>query len=153
MAVCKSHSGQKKYCVSNYEAVFGQKCHPTLECSLAEMHECWSISQRLWLSPDERLQKYVGENDIADIEFDRKRLAAVFDEDDEDEEEYEHTHLPMELDNAAFPDIDIMLSFDSDEDNADKVGYVHGAVKANAQEDDVFFLEKQQHQQMSQLRR
>ncbi len=28
MAVCDSHSGRKKYCVSNYEAVFGQKYHP-----------------------------------------------------------------------------------------------------------------------------
>jgi hypothetical protein len=26
MAKCNSHSGRKKYCVSNYEAVFGQKC-------------------------------------------------------------------------------------------------------------------------------
>jgi hypothetical protein len=30
MAVCNSHSGQKKYCVSNHKAVFGQKYHPTL---------------------------------------------------------------------------------------------------------------------------
>jgi hypothetical protein len=44
----------------------------------------------------------------------------------------------MELDNSAYPDI--TLSFDSDEDNADEVGYVHGAVKANAQEDNVVFV-------------
>ncbi len=25
MALCNSHSGQKRYCVSNYEAVFGKK--------------------------------------------------------------------------------------------------------------------------------
>jgi hypothetical protein len=64
MAVCNSHSRQKKYCISNYEAVFGQKYHPILKCSLAEMRECRSISQRLWLSTDERLKKYVRENDI-----------------------------------------------------------------------------------------
>jgi hypothetical protein len=44
----------------------------------------------------------------------------------------------VELDDPAFPDITV--SFDSDEDTADKVGYVHGAVKANAQEDDVVFV-------------
>jgi hypothetical protein len=44
----------------------------------------------------------------------------------------------MELGNAAFPDITV--SFDSDEDNADKVGYVHGAVEANVQEVDVVFV-------------
>ncbi len=138
MAVCNSYSGQKKYCVSNYKAVVGQKYHLMLKCSLAEMRECWSISQRLWLSEDERLKKYVRENDIVDIELDKNRLAAAFDEDDEDKEEYEWRHPPVELDNAAFPDITI--SFDSDEDNADKVGYVHGAVKANAQEEDVVFV-------------
>jgi hypothetical protein len=138
MAVCNSHSGRKKYCISNYKAVFGQKYHPTLKCSLAEMHECWSIFQRLWLSPDERLEKYVQENDIVDIELDNNGLAADFGEDDEDEEEYEQMHPPVELDNAAFPNVTV--SFDSDEDNADKVGYVHGAVKANAQEDDVVFV-------------
>ena len=87
MAVCNSHSGQKKYSVSNYEAVFGQKYHPTLMCTLAEICECRSISQRLWLSPDERLKKYVKENDIVDIEFDKNVLAAAFDEDNEVEEE------------------------------------------------------------------
>jgi hypothetical protein len=89
MALCNSHSIQKKYCISNYEAVFGQKYHPTLKCSLEEMHECRSIFQRLRLSPDERLEKYVQENDIVDIEFDKIGLAAAFDEDDEDEEEHE----------------------------------------------------------------
>jgi hypothetical protein len=39
------------------------------------MRECRSISQRLWLSPDERLEKYVTENDIVDIEFDENVLA------------------------------------------------------------------------------
>jgi hypothetical protein len=56
MAVCNSHSRKKRYCISNYEAVFGQKYHPTLKCSLADMRECRSISQRLWLRPDERLE-------------------------------------------------------------------------------------------------
>ncbi len=40
--------------------------------------------------------------------------------------------------NAAFPDITV--SFDSDENNDDKVGYIHGAGKAKAQEDDVIFV-------------
>ncbi len=87
MAVCNSHSGQKRYCISNYEAVFGQKYHPTLKCSLADMRECQSISQRLWLSLDERLEKYVQRSDIVDIEFDENGLAAAFDDDNEDDEE------------------------------------------------------------------
>ncbi len=44
----------------------------------------------------------------------------------------------MELDDAAFPDI--TGSFDSDEDNADKVAYVNDAVKDNAREDEVAFV-------------
>jgi hypothetical protein len=138
MAVCNNHSGHRRYCVSNYEAVFGQKYHPMLKCSLAEMHEWQSISQRLWLSLDERLKKYVWENDIIDIEFEKNGLAATFDDDDEDDEEYERMHPPVELDDAAFPDI--TGSFDLDEDNADKVAYVHDAVKANAQEYKVAFV-------------
>ncbi len=39
------------------------------------------------MSPDERLEKYVQENDIVDIEFGENVLAAAFDEDDEVEEE------------------------------------------------------------------
>ncbi len=89
MAVCNSHSGRKKYSVSNYEAVFGQKYHPTLMCNLAEICECWSISQRLWISPDERLEKYVNNNDIVDIDVDKSVLAADFDEDDELEEKFD----------------------------------------------------------------
>ena len=65
-------------------------------------------------------------------------LAAAFDEDDEVEEEYDRMHPPVELDDTAFPDITV--SFDSDEDNDDKVGYIHGAGKAKAQEDDVIFV-------------
>jgi hypothetical protein len=72
------------------------------------------------------------------IEFDKNVLAAAFDEDDEVEEEYDRMHPPMELDDAAFTDITV--SFDSDEDNDDKVGYVHGAGKAKAREDDVIFV-------------
>ena len=44
----------------------------------------------------------------------------------------------MELDNTAFPDV--TGSFDSDEDNADKLAYVNDAVNANAQEDKVAFV-------------
>ncbi len=40
-------------------------------------------------------------------------LAADFDEDDELEEEFDRMHPPVELDDAAFPDITV--SFDSDE--------------------------------------
>jgi hypothetical protein len=138
MTVCNSHSGQKRYCISNYRAVFGQKYHPMLKCSLADMHECRSIPQKLWLSPDESLKKYVQKNDIVDIEFEKNGLAAAFNDDNKEDEEYERTHPPMELDDTAFPDI--TGSFDSDEDNADKDAYVNDSVKDNAQEDEVAFV-------------
>ena len=101
------------------------------------MHECRSISQRLQLSPNERFKKYVQENNIVNIQFDNNGLAAAFDDDNEDDEEYDRTHPPVELDDAAF--LDITGSFDSDEDNADKVAHVNDAVKANTQEAKVSF--------------
>jgi hypothetical protein len=120
MAVCNCHSGRKKYSVSNYEAVFGQNYHPTLMCSLAEIRECQSISQRLRISPDERLEKYLKDNDIVDKDVDESVLAAEFNEDKECEEEFDQMHPPVELDDAAFPDIKV--SFDSDEEYDNKVG-------------------------------
>jgi hypothetical protein len=112
MAVCNSHSGQKSYSVSNYEAVFGQKYHPILMCSLAEICKCQSISQRLWISPNEKLEKYVQDNDIIDIDVDESLLVADFDEDKECEEEFDWMNPLVELDDAAFPDIQV--SFNSD---------------------------------------
>jgi hypothetical protein len=138
MAICNSHSGQKKYSVSKYKTVFGQKYHPTLMCSLAEIHECQSISQRLRISPDERLEKYVMDNDIVDIDVDASVLAADYDEDEEYEEEFERMHPPVELDDAAFPDIKV--SFDSDKEYDTKVGYHHGAGKTKAQDNDVVLV-------------
>jgi hypothetical protein len=102
------------------------------------MRECRSVSQRLRLSSDVRLEKYVTENDTGDIEFDKNVLAAAFDKDDEVEEEYDWMHPPMELDDATLPDFS--ESFDSDEDNDDKVGHAHCAGKAEAQEDDVVLV-------------
>jgi len=69
MSVCNSHSGIRKNSVSSYEAVFGQKYHQQIQCNLSEMRECKSIFQRLKLSPNERLQTYVREHKIVDIEL------------------------------------------------------------------------------------
>ncbi len=60
-------------------AVFGQKYHPQLKCNMSKMHECWSVFQRLKLSPDERLETYVRQHDIVDIEFNH----AEYDKDDD----------------------------------------------------------------------
>jgi hypothetical protein len=128
MAICNSHSGQKKYSVSNYEAVFGQKYHPTLLCSLADIRKCQSISQRPRMSPDERLEKYVQENNIVDIDVDEVLLVSHFDEDKECEEEFDRMNPPMELDDAAFPDSQV---YDEEDDN--NVGSHHGAVTTYAQ--------------------
>ena len=66
MSVCNSHSGIRKLSTSSYEAVFGQPYHPELRCTVSEMRGCRTIEQRLRLSPDERLAKYVRDNDIVD---------------------------------------------------------------------------------------
>jgi hypothetical protein len=87
MAVCNSHSGRGKHSVSSYEAVFGQKYHPQLKCNMSEMRECCSIFQKLKLSPDERLETYVRQQDIVDIEFDHAEYDKDDDIDDSDEEE------------------------------------------------------------------
>ena len=68
MSVCNSHSGTRKYSTSSYEAVFGQKYHPALKCTVSEMRQCRTILQRLKLSPDERLETYVQDHGIVDPE-------------------------------------------------------------------------------------
>ncbi len=135
MAVCNSHSGQKKYSVSNYEAVFGQKYHPTLMCSLADICKCQSISQWLRMSPDERLKKYVQENDIIDIDVADALLVLDFDEDIFSEEEFDRMNPPVELDDTAFPGSE--ASYDSNKEDDNNVGSHHGAVATYAQDNDV----------------
>ncbi len=68
MAICNSQTGMKSLSTSSYEAVFGQRYHPVLQCTVAEMRDCVSIFQHLKLSPDERLEKYVKDHDILDID-------------------------------------------------------------------------------------
>jgi hypothetical protein len=86
MAVCNSHSGQQKHSVSSYKAVFGQKYHRQLKCNMSEMRECWSIFQRLKLSPDERLETYVWQHNIVDIEINHAEFNDDNEVDDRDED-------------------------------------------------------------------
>jgi hypothetical protein len=99
MAVCNSHSGQRKHSVLSYEAVFGQKYHPQLKCNMSEMGECRSIFQRLKLSPDERLETYVRQHDIVDIEIDHAEFNDDDDIDDSDKDE------GVEIGDDAFPEL------------------------------------------------
>jgi hypothetical protein len=99
MAVCNSHSGQRKHSVSSYKAVFGQKYHPQLKCNMSEMRECWSIFQRLKLSPDERLELYVRQHDIVDIEIDHTEFNDNDDIDDSDKDE------GVEIGDDTFPEL------------------------------------------------
>jgi hypothetical protein len=99
MAVCNSHSGKQKHSIASYEAVFGQKYHPQLKCNMSEMRECRSIFQRLKLSPDERLETYVWQHDIVDIEFDCAGYDKDDDVDDSDKEE------GVDIDENAFPEL------------------------------------------------
>ena len=98
MAVCNSHSGIRKNSISSYEAVFGQKYHRQLQCNLSGIRECKSIFQVLKLSPNERLQTYVREHNIVDIEVQDTNHNDDNDDDDSDENEGD------DLDENAFPD-------------------------------------------------
>jgi hypothetical protein len=100
MSVCISHSGIRKNSVSSYEAVFGQKYHPQLQCNLSEMRECKSIFQRLKLSPNERLQTYVREHNIVYIEVQDTDYNYNNDDDDSSDDENEGD----DIDENAFPD-------------------------------------------------
>jgi hypothetical protein len=66
MACCNSHAGQARQSILNYKAVFGMKYHAGLRRLLSEMRQCQNISERLCISPDERLAKLVEEMDIVD---------------------------------------------------------------------------------------
>jgi hypothetical protein len=77
--------------------VFGQKYHQQLQCNLSEMRECKPIFQRLKLSPNERLQTYVREHNIIDIEVEDIECNEDNDDDSENEE-------GDDLDENAFPD-------------------------------------------------
>ena len=100
MSVCNSHSGIRKNSVSSYEAVFGQKYHQQLQCNLSQLRECKSIFQRLKLSPNERLQTYVREHNIVDIE--RQDTDTYYDNDDDDSSDDENEG--DDIDENAFPD-------------------------------------------------
>ncbi len=99
MAVCNSYSGRRKHSVSSYEAVFGQKYYPQLKCNMSEMSECWSIFQRLKLSPDEWLETYVRQHNIVDIEFNCIEYDKDDDVDDCGKEE------GVDIDENAFPEL------------------------------------------------
>ncbi len=100
MSVCNSHSGIRKNSVSSYESVFGQKYHQQLQCNLSELRECKSIFQRLKLSQNERLQTYVREHNIVDIEAQDTDTYYNNDDDDSSDDENEGD----DIDENAFPD-------------------------------------------------
>jgi hypothetical protein len=100
MSVCNSHSGIRKNSVSSYEAVFGQKYHQQIQSNLSEMRECKSIFQRLKLSPNERLQTYVREHNIVDVEVqDMDGYDNNYDDDTSDDK-----NEGDDIDENAFPD-------------------------------------------------
>ena len=100
MSVCNSHTGMRKNSVSSYEAVFGQKYHPQLKCNISDMRECKSIFQRLKLSPNERLETYVREHDIVDIDLEVTEI-----DDDNSDEDYDSENEGDDLDDNAFPEV------------------------------------------------
>lgn len=103
MSVCNSHSDCRASSVSAYEAVFGQKYHSQLKCTISELRKCRTISQRLSVSPNDRLETYVREHDIVDVvpsELQQVLSAtSEADSDGDDEEE------GLEIDEDAFPEL------------------------------------------------
>ncbi len=53
MSVCNSQTGIRRTDCSSYQAVFGQRIHHHLRCSVEDVRKCTSIHQRLRMSPDE----------------------------------------------------------------------------------------------------
>ncbi len=134
MAVCNSHSCIRKNSVSSYKAVFGQKYHPQLKCNMSQMRECKSIFQRLKLSPDERLQTYVNEQDNVDIALDSTEF--LDDEDsvtDTDEEE------GVELGDDAFTEL-VVNEDEVDGGGDDDDGGHHGLDNRSDGLDDTDFI-------------
>jgi len=84
----------------NWTTVFGQKYHQQLQCNLSELRECKSIFQRLKLSQNERLQTYVREHNIVDIEAQDTDTYYNNDDDDSSDDENEGD----DIDENAFPD-------------------------------------------------
>jgi hypothetical protein len=65
------------------------------------MRECWSIFQRLKLSPDEWLKTYVQQHNIVDMELDCAEYDEDDDIDDSDEEE------GVDIDENAFLELNL----------------------------------------------
>jgi hypothetical protein len=108
--------------VLSYEAVFGQKYHPPLKCTMSELRECRSIHQRLRLSSDSWLETYVREHKIVDIEVPSALQQSggyegleEMDESDDDEEE------GVDIDENAFPDLNEECGDEKDVINEEEV--------------------------------
>jgi hypothetical protein len=106
MSICNSQCGIRSLSTSSYQAVFGLQYHPVLQCTTSEMRECKNIFQALKLSPDDRLEKYVRDNDIVPIADDDVRGSDVqleedIDDVDDDEDEGE------DINDDTFPDCDV----------------------------------------------
>ncbi len=64
------------------------------------MCECKSIFQRLKLSPNERLETYVRQHDIVEIEIDETEF-----EDNNSDKAYDSENEGDDLDDNAFPEL------------------------------------------------
>jgi hypothetical protein len=105
MSICNSQSGMKSHNTSSYEAVFGQRYHPVLLCTVDEMRRCSSIHQHLKLCPDECLEKYVKDYDIVDFDDadGRGRNVKTVDEDSDDVDDADDTEGD-DINDNTFPD-------------------------------------------------
>jgi len=106
MACCNSNAGRARQSISNYESVFGLRYHTGLRCSLDEMRQCRNISERLRISPDDRLQKLVAEMDIIDGINDEMLAQNIADGDEDEDPEIvdDITDEDLMLYNAQFDD-------------------------------------------------
>ena len=68
IGVSNSQERRKKYSIASYTTIFGQSYHPQIKVPVATMHQCETITKHLWISHDERLEKFVTENNIVDLD-------------------------------------------------------------------------------------
>jgi hypothetical protein len=123
MGVVNSQEGQKQTSVASYMAIFGQSYHTPIKVSVDAMGQCQTISERLRISRDDRLEKFVNENDIIDLDegSDEEFVDEMLDEeekdeinvDEEDKEETDNVDHSMMIDDDEMDSIIQMTTFSS----------------------------------------
>ena len=110
MSVCNGQTGIRTTDCSSYQAVFGQRIHHHIRCPIDEIRKCTSIHQRLRMSSDERLEQYVRDNDIVDVDVNEAITDLDEEEDVDDPNEEEGADITADTFPGCDDDDDDMIS-------------------------------------------